>query len=374
VQEESKMKNLIVADLKVLGHRLWSVPLMAFVLVSGVSLIPGVEMADPVRNFMIALLSPCLLIFELFREEQKRGTDSLMLTMPVNKNIYVLGKYATVILLGLTALPAGWLAALFTNIIQTGNFSLAESFAFLPNMLKIMTFVIPCVFFVLPIYFFIRNIVVSAVIVIVLVFFLTERMLTLFYEFFYVSFFDGNLYLIFYFIGMILIPASLIHLIIKLWFRSISGEAIKTGWFVLVYIMFLFVFETLMTNIQYTDYYIFLTGIVDGSDGIKKERIIYLIANYRLYVPIISIVLITIGSALFIIRRKSSQLFWQNAILYILAPITIIILSGKIVLLVWSIYKNVRYYHATELFVFTMITIVSFKASVYLLKNNRTLK
>ncbi|MGD9707955.1 MAG: ABC-2 transporter permease [Candidatus Delongbacteria bacterium] len=368
------MKNLIVADLKVLGHRMWSVPLIALILVAGVSLIPNIEMADPVRNFMIALLSPCLLIFELFREEQKRGTDSLMLTMPVNKNVYVMAKYTTVIILGLTAIPAGWLAALFTNVIQTGNISLTESLSFLPNMLKIMTFVIPCVFFVLPIYFFIRNIVVSAVIVIVLVFFLTERMLTLFYEYFYVSFFDGNLYLIFYFIGMILIPASLIHLIIKLWFRSISDEAIKTGWFVLVYIMFLFVFETLMTNIQYTDYYIFLTGIVDGSDGIKKERIIYLIANYRLYVPIILIVLITIGSALFIIRRKSSQLFWQNAILYILAPITIIILSGKIVLLVWSIYKNVRYYHTTELFVFTMITIVSFKASVYLLKNNRTLK
>jgi len=129
-----------------------------------------------------------------------------------------------------------------------------------------------------------------------------------------------------------------------------------------------------MTNLQYTDYYIFLTGIVEGSDGIKKERILYLIANYRLYVPIISIVLISIGYALFIIRRKSSQIFWQNAILYILAPITIIVVTDKIARLFDRFFENGRQYHVTELFVLSMITLVSYKASVYLLKNNRTLK
>lgn len=372
------MKNLIMADLKVMGHRLWSVPLVALVLVVLVSVIPGVEMPEPVRNFMIAFLSPCLLIFELFREEQKHGTDSLMLTMPVNKNTYVLSKFTTVIILGITAIPAGWLAALLTNVIQGGDFSLAESFSFLSGMFKIMAFVIPAVYFIFPIYFFFRKSVVSAVIGIIIVFFITERMLTFFYEYFYVSFFEDNLYLIFYFTGMILIPTALIHLIIKLWFRSVPGDVLKTVWFILIFILFLFTLETLMINLHFTDYYFLLTGIVDGSDGEKKEKILHLIANYRLYIAVISILLITISSALFYIRRKSSQLFWQNAILYLFAPLVIMLITDKYAIFISILLSSNKEYYVTEettvITALVLLSVVSFKASIYLLNNNRTLK
>lgn len=372
------MKNLILADLKVLGHRIWSVPLMAFVLVSGVSLIPGVEMADPVRNFMIALLAPCLLIFELLREEKKRGTDSLMLTMPVSKNVYVMAKYTTVIILGFTALPAGWLAAIFTNVILTGYFSLTESLSFLPNMLKIMAFVIPGVYFILPIYFYIRKIAVSALIGIVFTFYLSERMSTFFYEHFFVSVFDDNLHLIFYLIGFVLTPAAVVHLTKKIWVKRIPDEAIKTVWFALILILFIFVFETLMRNLQFADYYLRLITALDGSEGEKRERILHLINNLKLYIPVISFVLIFTGSALFIIRRKSSQKFFQNAVLYILAPLTIIIVSDKFVNIAGNFFEDGRRYYLTNILTLivslSMITIVSFKASIYLLKNNRTLK
>ncbi|MBN2858318.1 MAG: ABC-2 transporter permease [Candidatus Delongbacteria bacterium] len=371
------MKNLILADLKVLGHRLWTVPLMALVLVALVYLIPGLEMPDPVRNFMIALLAPCLLIFELFREDQKRGSESLIMTMPVNKNIYVLAKYTTVIILGITTIPAGWLATLFTNTIQTGNFSFTESLSFLSNMLKIMAFVIPIVYFVIPIYFFIRKIIISALIGIVFTFYFSERILTFFYEHFYVSVFDDNLHLMFYLIGLILIPASVIHLVNKFWVKKIPDDAIRTVWFALIFILFLFVFEILMRNLQFADYYIRIVAALDSSEGEKREIILQIIKNLRLYFPVISIALITIGSWLFIIRRKSSQKFFQNAVLYIFAPLTIIIVSDKIAFLVGSFFEDGRLYYFTNLFTLiislSMITIVSYKSSVYLLKNNRRL-
>lgn len=372
------MKNLIMADLKVLGHRLWSVPLMALVLVAGVSLIPGLEMADPVRNFMIALLSPCLLIFELFREEQKLGTDSLMLTMPVNKNVYVMAKYTTVIILSLSALPAGWIAAIFSNLIQGGGLSIAESISFLPNMLKIMALVIPGVYFIFPIYFFIRKIVVSALIGIILVFFVTERILTFFYSHFYLSFFDDNLHLIFYLLGIILIPGALIHLIIKFRFKSISDQTLKNGWFALIFILFIFIFNTLMKNLQFADYYFRIVAALDSSEGQRREWFLQVIRNFRLYVPVISFLLIMISATLFYIRKKSSQLFWQNAVLYFLAPLTIIIVSDEIGIIVSSLFTSYsRNYHSSHLVSVLapiLITIVSFRASVYLLKNNRTLK
>ena len=372
------MKNLIMADLKVLGHRLWSVPLMALVLVTGVSLIPGVEMADPVRNFMIALLSPCLLIFELFREEQKRSSDSMIMTMPVSKYVYVLGKYGTVIFLGLTALPAGWLADLFTNVIQTGNFSLIESLSFLPNMLKIMAFVMPSVYFILPIYFYIRNIIFSALIGIVFTIYLSERMLTFFYEYFFVSVFDDNLHLIFYLTGLVLTPAAVVHLIKKFGVKRIPDEAIRTVWFALIFILFIFVFETLMRNLEFVDYYIRIVAALDSSEGEKRERILHLINNLKLYIPVISFFLIMISATLFYIRRKSSQKFFQNAVLYFLAPVTIIIVSDKYANIVGYFLEDGRRYYLTNTLTLivslSMITIISFKASVYLLKNNRTLK
>ena len=372
------MKNLILADLKVLGHRLWSVPLMALVLVTGITLIPGIEMVDPVRNFMIALLSPCLLIFELFREEQKRGTDYLLLTMPVSKKIYVTAKYTTVIILGLTAIPAGWIAALFTNIIQTGNISLAESFAFLPNMLKIMALVIPGVFFIFPIYFYIRKIVVSALIGIIFVFFVTERILSFFHGHFYFSVFEDNLHVIFYLTGLVLIPAAGVHLINKFWFKRIPDEAVRTVWFALIFLLFIFLFETLIGNLRFADYYFRFIAALDSSEGLRREWFLQVIRNFRLYVPLISFLLIIISATLFYIRRKSSQLFSQNAVLYFLAPLTIIIVSEKIALFVGSFFEDGRRYplvnNLTLVVSLSMITIVSFKASVYLLKNNRTLK
>jgi hypothetical protein len=372
------MKNLIMADLKVMGHRLWSVPLMALVLVVLVSIIPGLEMPDPVRNFMVALLSPCLLIFELFREEQKRSSESLIMTMPVNKSIYVLAKFATVIILCLTAFPAGWFANMISNGVQGDGFSIGISFSFMPGMLKIMLFIIPLAFYILPLYFFSRRVVVSTILGIIFVVFFTERLLTLFYEHFYVSFFDDNLYLMFYLIAVMLIPAAVIHFIIQLRFRSVTGEMIKTGWYFLLFVLFLFVFETLMKNLEYANYYFHLLSVMESIDSERKERAAKLIANFRLYVPVISFVLIMITSTLFYIRRKSSQLFWQNAVLYILAPLTIIIVSDKIGIIVSDLFtsysKNYHSAHLIPVLAPILIAIVSFKASVYLLKNNRTLK
>ena len=147
------MLKLIMADMKVLGHRLWIVPLGAAILVSIISLIPNVDMPYPVLYFMIALLSPCLLIFELLREDQKRNSDTMIMAMPVSKKVYVYAKYITVFLLSLTAIPASFLVNIFFMLIDK-SFSMIESASFLPGMLKTMIPILFVVYFILPIYYY----------------------------------------------------------------------------------------------------------------------------------------------------------------------------------------------------------------------------
>lgn len=361
------MKNLILADLKVLGHRLWSVPLMALVLVAGVSLIPNVEMADPVRNFMLALLSPCLLIFELFREEKKRGTDSLMLTMPVSKNVYVMAKYTTVIILSLTALPAGWIAAIFSNLIQGGGLSIAESISFLPNMLKIMAFIITYVFFALPLYFYSRKPVMSGIAA-VLILFVSFYLLEVFYHHFYVSYYNENLYQIFYFAGIIVLFGATAHLIIKFRFNSVSSEIIKTIWFSLLFFLLLYLFQTLTNNLLirlWTAYY--------APFGMTKERWLQGRSDFRLYMWIITPFFVIIGSASIYLRKITLIKFWQNVVLYILTPPTILIVSVKAGSLIEIFFIHNSNNNVAEVLALISMIIVSYISSIYLLKNDRRL-
>ncbi|MBN2789898.1 MAG: ABC-2 transporter permease [Candidatus Delongbacteria bacterium] len=377
------MKNLIMADLKVLGNRLWSVPLMAFVLVSVVSLIPYVDMPDHVRNFMIALLSPCLLIFELLREEQKHSSDSMIMTMPVSKNIYVFSKYLTVVILSLTAIPAAWMSNFVFSAINGSTLSVAQSFFFLPGMLKIMMVIVPAVYFILPIYYFTKKLKSSIIAGIIIIGLINFQLLRMIYEYFYITFFEYNLHEFFLSALIVLVTAVVGHLIIKLYFRSDQSEWIRTGWFAVILILSVITFEILMRNLQFTYLYLHVIKNVDNVTGEQKERFIKIIRDYRLYISLLSVSMIILGSILYVMRKKSTQLFNQNSILYIFSPTIIIIVIQQLkhsadTLCEKTFLLKSEYYPYTEnaMLLLTIIVsvIISIRASIYLLKNNRTLK
>ena len=91
------MKSLILADLKVLGHRLWTIPLGVFLFIFSFSFIPYLNQVQQFQNWIFAILIPGLLSFELLREEQKNKSDSMLMTMPVSKEKYVWSKYILLI-------------------------------------------------------------------------------------------------------------------------------------------------------------------------------------------------------------------------------------------------------------------------------------
>jgi len=116
------MKNLIMADLKILGSRVWRIPLGfaagSFVL----SLLTGFSDTDytSLVYFINLFLVPVLMLYELLREEQKNKSEMMILTMPVNKSRFVYSKFMITvffILLGIFSL----MVSLITQNLINGS-------------------------------------------------------------------------------------------------------------------------------------------------------------------------------------------------------------------------------------------------------------
>ena len=104
------MKNLIMADLKVLGKRIWMIPLGVFLFIFSFSFIPYLSQVQSFQNWIFAILIPGLLTYELFREEKKSGSDTMLMTMPLSKEAYVWGKCFSVTLFSFFAVAVGFLS------------------------------------------------------------------------------------------------------------------------------------------------------------------------------------------------------------------------------------------------------------------------
>lgn len=100
------MKNLILADLKVLGHRIWSIPLGVFLFIFSFSFIPYLDQVQSFQNWIFILLIPGLLLYENLRENSRNNLLSIH-SLPVKPIIYVLEKYVFLFLsIGISMLAA----------------------------------------------------------------------------------------------------------------------------------------------------------------------------------------------------------------------------------------------------------------------------
>lgn len=377
------MKNLIMADLKVLGHRLWAVPIAVFILVVMISLVPNVNMPEAVRNFMIALLSPGLLIFELLREEKKRNSDSMIMTMPVGKNMYIFARYMTVILLGLTAIPAGWFANVFLSAINSDGFYLFHSFSYLPWMLKFIGAIIIIIYFILPIYFYTKMLKTSILAGLIILWLVIYGFLNFIYSYFYFTFFVQNLDYFFYRLAIVIAVVSVIHIVIKLFFKSFHKELLRSLWFAVIMILLIICIEMLLRNLEFSYVYLHVTGNLDTATSDTKEKYLDVIRNFRLFISALSIISIVFFASLKIIRMKSNDIFYQNCILYALYPLIIFILLYKFNLWLNRLFEDQFYFGDVYItysdfgimtIFFIIAAIISYRSSIFLLNNNRTLK
>lgn len=376
------MFKLIIADIKVLGHRLWIIPVGAFILVSIISLIPNVNMPDSVRYFMIALLAPCLLIFELLNEDQKRNSDTMMMTMPVSKRVYVLSKYLTVVILTLTAIPAGWLSNLLHILIQGNEFSLAGSLSFFSVMLNTMGPILLLIYFILPIYYYSKRLKTSILVALLMFGFFLFGLFDVIYEYFYSHFLTEDISNFIYSFFAVLIIFAFIHLVIKFFFKSVSSEWIRIGWFAVILMLSIITFVVLTNNLDSIYVINSLLQKLETATGADRERYLNLINDFKYYISVFSISLILCVTTLIIIIKKSKKRFYQICVLYLFSPMIILTLIMNVSTIFQVLFDEKGYlgfileyqsYYFIMPLSLIVIIAISAKSSIYLLKNNRTL-
>lgn len=377
------MKNLIMADLKVLGHRIWAVPLITFVFVTGLSLIPIVSMPEPVRNFMIAFLSPCFLVYELLREERKSNSDSVLMALPVSKRTYVFNKYITISILCVTALPVAYLSDLL--IKSFGSYPSSEAVSFLSGFSTSIFHVLLILYFFFPIYLITRKIKISFIVGIIFFWFIILEGIIMVYENFHTLFMMNNIGNFYTSLITVLLLAAGINLVIKFYFRTIPSEWIRTGWSAAILLILIVSIELLMRNLDHTYVYTGLLQYIDTKTGTEKERLLMIIYNYKYYIYVFSSSIVLCLAALLILRKKSADTFYQNGVLYAYSPITVLLFYENVFrYFIKPFYEDVNKYlasslefqgHQYALLIGIILSfIVSAQFSIYLLKNNRTLK
>jgi len=381
------MKNLIMADLKVLGNRLWAIPLMAISLVVLVSMIPSMIMPETVRHFMIALLAPCLLIFELLREEKKRNSDSMIMTMPVSKEDYVYAKYITIIILCMTSFPAAWITNILVSSIEGKNFSDTLDLSLINDVIKIMVPIIFVIFFFMPIYHFTKKMKTSAITGLFIVWVIIYGFLESVYSYFYTVFLNENIDQFGLRILAVVSSAALVHIFLKIKIKKVRTDWFITGWYAIFLFLAILFYDMLMQNLRFTYVYIHIVQNLDNVTGDQKEKFIHTAGNFRIYVSAMFLSMTASISVLMYIRKKATSIFPLNSVSYFFSPLIIFILIHQLIYLIYYLSEKALFLSPDRLDLVDSISkivllyvalfigmIISARASIYLLKNNRTLK
>ncbi|HQO08894.1 MAG TPA: ABC-2 transporter permease [Clostridiales bacterium] len=361
------MKNLIMADFKVLGHRIWTIPLGVTILVILLCLIIR-NVPNDFRYFLITLLTPGLLIFELLREEYKKKSDRLILTMPVSKSIYVISKYSTFLILGMTAIPAALLTDLIMNFL--GN---EPEIGYLTNILseipKILLMIFFVIYFIYPLYLISKKFAVTAELAVLWINF---ELIDSRFRYFDLSAFDRNIGSFSIKVILLLCAAGVVHFSIRLFFKKIKTEQIMIIWYlVFIYLTLIFI-SALTLNLYYSWSYIKEADIIHKW-SIKDYEL--LVRSLKMYILIILTALTACISSLIFLYKKAKEKYYFYSFVYLLIPVILSMLSMALHMITSSFVKaNMDFQSFEILFIFIGTIYFSMKASIYLLKNNRTLK
>lgn len=379
------MKNLILADLKVLGHRIWAIPLGVFLFIFSFSFIPYLDQVYKFQNWIFAILIPGLLTFELFREEQKNRTDSMLMTMPVSKEKYVWSKYLSIILFSIFAVLAGALSNYVLSEIQNIDIPSTGLMSYGFDNVNSAAWALKFILFVIPIYYFSKKLKSSVAAALVILIFFIDGYFSLYFRLFYTSFITHP----FSFLLTRTVSTLLIFLIsiisVKLLSRKIKKNILDTGLFAGIFFTTVVVFQLLMDNLNLFNLYIRFNNYLSRTDLTEKQmnHIKDLILSYKQFTFTLLIVFILLFALLVFFRKETEDKFFQNCVIYMFMPVFIIIFEQEI-------FNNLRdlfpqpVTHEPDITSFPIFRIpllyglaiavfISARSSIYILKNDRRL-
>ena len=383
------MLKLIIADMKVLGHRLWAIPAGVFFFIMMFSFVPYLNQAQSFQNWIFAILIPGLLTYELFREEQKNKTGSILMTMPISKEVYVWGKYQIVILFALISLAVGLVSNNLLQILKNEEIMNWGLHSFAQDIIHSNEWIMMTVMMALPVYFFTRKLKLSMFLGASIFFTILYPYFYLHNKYFEIYIFSNNIIEYGMKILGVLVVASLVHLIIKVRFKNISKNTLLSGWFSVVLYLSINTFSYLINFILDIKYYI----VYKNRYATRFEELsVDIIARYNeifeayhsnfIGIIILSIILL---SALIIIHRKTKDKFYQHCVLFIFLPILVTILHiflSNLIDMNFIQSMNLSSNTMNRLLLRKIVMIpgllimiyYSARSSIYLLKNNRKLK
>lgn len=395
------MKSLILADLKVLGHRLWTIPIGVFLFIFSFSFIPYLNQVQQFQNWIFAILIPGLLTFELLREEQKNKSDSMLMTMPVSKEKYVWSKYILLITFSLIGFLFGEAS---NKTIEIFNLYYAENYIlrYFSAMYYTSFTVLKLLFIAFPIYLYSRQLKISFIIAPLIMFGLVYLYLNLFVTLRYQALYSYSLGFAGYYINImfLVIAVLFVHAIIIYKFKKFL-PIMKHLWFLVIILVFIMTNDILREQVSMSNHYYEMKKLSIEKADIWKESKLTIgslgsryanLLDYALkycekeeYRFILSFSVVIITSLLLLILHKSPEKKFMNLIiLFFLMPIIMLIFEKYIIFFLRLFIKEYVYYYpdlgGAPLYLYSL-TIGSFlymyisaRASVYLLKNNRTLK
>ncbi|NOR44536.1 MAG: ABC transporter permease subunit [Candidatus Delongbacteria bacterium] len=385
------MLKLIMADIKVLGHRIWTIPVGVFLFVMMFSFVPYLNQVQSFQNWIFAILIPGLLIFELFREEQKNNTDRMLMTMPVSKEKYVWGKYFLVLGFVVIALIAGIISIEILELIrgkEVMNWGV-QSFGY--DVLHASEWIFYAMMIAIPVYYFTRKLKLSLILGLSMFF-------TVLYPFFYFQYryfsiweWSHNIYEYLYHIAVLIICVLLIQLMSRIFFKKHNKKISISIWFATTMFLFgisIFYISDLISDLSF--YFTLKNRLSNALPEISEKGLIlyekWFISIEKRFIGLI-LILLVLSSVLIIIHRKTKDKFFQHCILLIFLPVLVTILNQYLYNIVNMnfIWNYISGYNLTiiQKLVLKKSTMIpgllvmiyfSAKASIYLLKNNRTLK
>lgn len=378
------MLKLIMADIKVLGHRIWMIPLGVFIFVMMFSFIPYLDQVQAFQELIFISLIPALLLFELFRENHKNNSEIIVMTMPVNRNKFVYSKY--LLLFGFVLI--GFIVGLISKeIVTLLDLELGFNSAGIRNkdMFVARIFVLKVGLFIIPIYHYTRKLNLSFLIGIVGYFLILAGYFELYYKVFNWWWFGDRLLNHLSNVSIVISIALIMHLIVKYKFKGISKDKIVNGWFIVFAYLTTVTVQLLITNLIHCNLYLRLKKICGDLASLhtaeELERYQNLISQYNEYLLIVGASFIVLTTALILIHRKTENKFFQHVVLFVMLPIFLVIFDEYYYnFITW----NFREFHSSKTYLIVkefssylslIVSIfISVKVSIYLLKNNRTLK
>ncbi|MCK4980811.1 MAG: ABC-2 transporter permease [Candidatus Delongbacteria bacterium] len=378
------MFKLIKADIKVLGHRLWIIPLGVFLFIMMFSFIPYLDQVQQFHNWIFAILIPGLLTFELLREEQRNNTNNMLMTMPVSKVRYVYSKYLLIFGFVIIGFIFGLLSNWVIDILNLRINDLGDKYYFI-NIYYPSSYIFKCLLFSLPVYFFTKKIrisIIGSLVIVFLVFFLYQH---LFFRLRYMSWYDPNDYIIRLFV--IFSIATLIFVLIRFLFKSKNIKWKLNYWFSIILL-----FTVLTTNIliekmnSISVYFRYKEKYNNNLNEITVRQIrswTDYFNRFEYEILVLCVIFLILSINLIVINRISNNNFIQRSITFIMMPVILFESDGYINHILLELFReSMSYSHnygGRPLFIFAVLTssvfyfVYSAKTSIYLLKNNRTL-